>query len=63
MRKTTIVLVCASYAASFTCFYALYQFLKHCDAVPLSCCVIITVMLIGLALSFMIAGSALLDDE
>lgn len=63
MKKNTIVLACASYAASFTCFYALYQFLKHCDAVPLPCCVIITVILIGLALSFMIAGSALLDDK
>lgn len=63
MKKTTIVLACASYAASFTCFYALYQFLKHCDAVPLPCCVIITVILIGLILSFMIAGSALLDDK
>lgn len=63
MKKTTIVLACASYAASFTCFYALYQFLKHCDAVPLPCCVIITVILIGLVLSFMIVGSALLDDK
>lgn len=63
MKKNTIVLACASYAASFTCFYALYQFLKHCDAVPLPCCVIITVILIGLVLSFMIAGSALLDDK
>lgn len=63
MKKTTIILACASYAASFTCFYALYQFLKHCDAVPLPCCVIITVILIGLVLSFMIAGSALLDDK
>ena len=63
MKKNTIVLACASYAASFTCFYALYQFLKHCDVVPLPCCVIITVILIGLVLSFMIAGSALLDDK
>lgn len=63
MKKNTIVLACASYAASFTCFYALYQFLKHCDAVPLPYCVIITVILIGLVLSFMIAGSALLDDK
>lgn len=63
MKKNTIVLACASYAASLTCFYALYQFLKYCDAVPLPCCVIITVILIGLVLSFMIAGSALLDDK
>lgn len=63
MKKIIIVLVCASYAASFACLYALYEFLKHCDAIPMPCCVITTVMLIGLVLSFMIAGSVLLDDE
>lgn len=63
MKKNTIVLVCASYAASFACLYALYEFLKHCDAIPMPCCVIITVMLIGLVLSFMIAGSVLLNDQ
>ena len=62
MKKTTIVLVCASYAASFTCLYALYEFLKHCDVMPMPYCVITTVMLIGLVLSFVIAGSVLLDD-
>ena len=63
MKKTTIVLVCASYAASFTCLYALYEFLKHCDVMPMPYCVITTVMLIGLVLSFVIAGSVLLDDQ
>lgn len=62
MKKTT-VLACASYITSFACLHALYEFLKHCDVMPMLCCVIITVMLIGLVLSFMIAGSVLLDDE
>lgn len=62
IRKVVIIIASILYATAIACMYALYEFVKHCGGIPLWCCVIVTIILIGAIISSIIAGTILLDD-
>lgn len=62
IRKVVTIIAGILYATAIACMYALYEFVKHCGGIPLWCCVIVTIILIGTIISSVIAGTILLDD-
>ena len=63
MKKVVVVIAYVLYATAIACMYALYEFVKHCADIPLWCCAIVTIVLIGTIISSAIAGTVLLDQS
>lgn len=61
--KKIVVIAYMLYAIAIECMYTLYEFIKHCTDIPLWCCVIVTIVLIGTIISSAVAGTVLLDDS